>query len=271
MLDVALGELAPGTRHAPIAVAAGGSPVTAASWAAAGGVAALVVGRVGTDGAAAAVRAELDARGVAHRLAVDADLPTGTFVETRVGGEAAVAAHRGANARLEPADVAGLEAEALLVSGYTLLHDDTAAAGAAALAQPARWRAVDLAASALVAATGPAAVLERVAPANVLLANAEEARALTGLEPDAALRALARDVELVCVKLAGGGALASLAGEMRSAPPPETLGQARAGAGDAFAGALLAALLLGADVAAALGQACAAGAAAAGGRPATRP
>jgi sugar/nucleoside kinase (ribokinase family) len=271
MLDIGVPRLAAGTRHGSIRVAAGGSPVTAAIWAAAGGATATVVGRVGADPAAAAVRAELDRSGVRHRLAIDEERPTGAFLETAIDGEIAIVADRGANASLRAADVAALGADALLVSGYVLLHDDTAAAGAAALAQGARWRALDAASATLVQNLGRAPTLELAATANVLFVNADEARALTDCGPESALEELAARFELVCVKLGDGGALAARDREIRRARPPRRVPAAQAGAGDAFAGALLAGLLQELPLGSALEDACAAGAAAAAGERPTRP
>ena len=271
MLDIAVPRLAAGIRHGSITVEAGGSPVTAAIWAAARGVTAMVAGRVGADATAAAIRAELDRAGVGHRLAIDDELPTGTFLETRIDGETAIAADRGANARLRLADVADLRADAVIVSGYALLHDETAAAGESALEQGARWRAVDAASAALVQQLGAAAVLERAATANVLFANADEARALTDCDPERALEELAGRFELVCVKLGDGGALAAQHGEIHRGRPPRRVPVTQAGSGDAFAGALLAGLLQDVLLGSALEDACAAGAtAAAGGRPTRR-
>ena len=272
MLDIGVPMLAAGTRHGSISVQAGGSPVTASIWAAARGATAIVAGRVGADAAAAAIRAELDRSGVGQRFAVDEKLPTGTFLETRIDGEVAIAADRGANADLCPADLAELATDALLVSGYVLLHDDTAEAGVAALEQrSARWRAVDAASSTLVEQVGRAGLLERASRANVLFANTDEARALTDRDPERALEELAARFELVCVKLGDGGALAARNGEIQRARPPRRAATAQAGAGDAFAGALLAALLHDLPLGHALEDACAAGAAAAAGERPTRP
>lgn len=122
MLDV---FVATGGRHGAIVVRAGGTPVNAAQ---AIGDGACVIGRLGDDAAAGAIRAAL--AGVETRLAVDPLLPTGTYVELADG---TVHADRGANAALVLDDVLPLAADAVLLSGYTdapvLEHVD------------ARWRA----------------------------------------------------------------------------------------------------------------------------------
>jgi hypothetical protein len=139
-------------RHGGVVVRAGGTPVNAAL---AVGPGALVLGRVGDDAAAAALRAAL--AGVETRLAVDPALPTGTYVELADGS---VHADRGANAALTLDDVVPLTADAVLLSGYTglpvLEHVD------------ARWRA-------FVCTPTTRSVPDA---ANVVFANDEEAARL---------------------------------------------------------------------------------------------
>ncbi len=127
MLDIACTALVPGeTVHAPVSVRAGGSPVTAALWAKAEGLAATVVGRVGADVAGQAVRGTLAAAGVEARLAADPDLPTGAFLLACVGGErdafagallAGLVLGRGLAAALEHACAAGAAAAAGISAG----------------------------------------------------------------------------------------------------------------------------------------------------------
>lgn len=273
MLDVGVSSVEPGsTVHAPIRVRAGGSPATAALWAAGEGVASAAVGRVGDDAAGAAVRAALRKAGVEPRLAIDADLPTGTFLETHVGGKRSIVADRGANARFAPADVGEVEADAVLVSGYVLLADGTAEAGREALARArATWVAVDAASHRLVGTVGADNTLTRASGANALLANEEEAVALTGGTAEAAVDVLARSFRLVCVKLGPAGAVAALDGVLERRSPARTAAGSSAGAGDAFAGVLLAGLALGRPLGVSLERACAAGARAAAGDGAPAP
>ena len=78
---------------------------------------------------------------------------------------------------------ATLEARSVLVSGYSLLQPGPEAAARAALERARTdWLAVDAASARLVAAFGVDRFLAATAAADVLLANAEEARTLTGLE-----------------------------------------------------------------------------------------
>ena len=269
MLDIASVAIAPGeTTHAPIRVRAGGSPVTAALWAAAETLDATVVGRVGADAAGHAVRASLVEAGVEARLATDAERPTGTFLETGIGEGRSIVADRGANAGLSPADLGELSAAAVLVSGYVLLHDDSAAAGRAALEHAtADWIAVDAGSARLVTRLGAHTALDRTDGANAIFADADEAHALTGETGDAAVVALADRFRLVCVKLGVDGAIALLDGVTERRPAPEQLVHGAAGAGDALAGVLLASLVRGHSLGDALERACAAGTHAAAGRP----
>jgi sugar/nucleoside kinase (ribokinase family) len=268
MLDVACPAFVPGeTVHAPIRVRAGGSPVTASRWAIAAGLAATVVGRIGGDAAGQAVRASLGAAGIEPRLAVDPAGPTGTFLEAGRCEQTTIVADRGANRSLSPDDLGDLSAAAILVSGYVLLHDDTHATGRAALVRgEAGWLAVDAAAARLVTRIGAAEALARMAAANAIFADEDEARALTGADGEAAAAALGAHFRLVCVKLAERGAIATLDGLTERCAPPEQVSGATAGAGDALAGTLLAGLAHGRRLGDALERACAAGAAAAAGR-----
>jgi hypothetical protein len=81
MLDVIVPPLRPGrAAHGRIDVRADGIPVTAALAARRTGAGTAVAGRVGDDPAAVAIEHALSRAGVELWLAVDAQLPTGTFV-----------------------------------------------------------------------------------------------------------------------------------------------------------------------------------------------
>ncbi len=240
MLDVSTDELLPGAVvHAPVRVRIGGSPVTAALAATAEGVVSAVVGRVGDDFAGRAVREALLAAGVEPLLQVDPVLPTGTYFQDGAG---TVVADRGANVAL---DLGGVSADAILVSGYFLFQAD----GDPLEGLQADWLAVDAGSPRLVR-------LEPTVRANALFVDEEELAALGG-DADA----LARRFRLVCVKRGKERATAYLDGAVQERTPPERATGVHAfGGGDAFAGALLASLLLGRDLGDALERACAAGA-----------
>jgi ribokinase len=256
MVDVLYTELPPpGARvHDEVVIRAGGTAVNAAIAAAEAGAAATVLGRVGSDPAAELVSAALSERDIMGLLARDPELPTGTAV---VLGPTVVA-HRGANARLSTGDLPDpLDGDALLVSGFALFQNGSAdAAGAALQRFHGRWLAVDLA-SPKLADLGPAA------EANVILATAEEARAVTDAEPEEAARILASQFELAVVKLGEEGAIAVLGDQVERAAAAPVVRGSQFGAGDAFAGALLVALARDEPLARVLQLACEAGARAA--------
>lgn len=244
------------SHSARIRVRAGGTAANASVWAAAAGATARCVGRVGDDAAALALRAALDSRGVEAKLVTDPSRPTGAVAV--LDGELAV--DRGASAALEPADLAGLlEADALLVSGYLLFHDDSAATGIAALAGArADWLAVDAGVRRLEPSS-----LGRAAKANALFLDEPAAQRVTGGTPEEATRLLGERFRLVCVTRGTAGAIGSLDGTLARAEPPTVHPGAAAGAGDAFAAGVLVALTEAAGLAEALAAGCALGAQAA--------
>jgi ribokinase len=242
MVDV----VASGTGHgAHIRLRPGGSAFNAACWAAAGEAESSVVGRVGDDAAGRMVVAELAARGVRTEIGVDPDAPTGTFLLV----EGSIRADRGANARFRPEHVPALHADAVLVSGY--LPPDTVASALERADAP--WVALDA-----------GRLSDLPAGADVVLANEQAARRLTGAEPDDAARRLAEGCRVACVTLGARGAVAASADGVERAAAPGASGGDVSGAGDAFAAALLLALARSASVSEALAEACRAGAAAAG-------
>jgi sugar/nucleoside kinase (ribokinase family) len=256
MLDGTLPAPVAGTRvHGRIELRAGGSAANAARAAARLEARAAVIGRVGADAAGRLVADSLAADGVETLLAFDADSPTGCVV---VVGKTSIVADPGASARLAPDDLpATLAAGAVLVSGYTLLQAGSEPAARAALERPRTgWLAVDVGSARLVTAFGVDRFLEATSTVGVLLANAEEARALTGLDAEEAAVALARHYDVVCVKLGSAGALAVRGeGVVHAAVQPieraDTLG-----AGDAFAGGFLVALASGTELPRALRAGC---------------
>ncbi len=256
MLDGALpAPVAGGRVHGRIELRAGGSAANAALTAARLGARAAVIGRVGADAAGRLVADELAAAGVEPLLARDPQARTGCVV---VVGGTSIVADPGASVRLAPHDLpATLEGRAVLVSGYSLLQPGPEAAARAAL-ERARTDclAIDAASARLVAVFGVDRFLEATAAAGVLLANAEEARTLTGLEAEEAALTLARRYRVVCVKLGRGGAIAASGGDVVRAEVQPVDRADTLGAGDAFAGGFLLSLSRGADLAVALRTGC---------------
>jgi sugar/nucleoside kinase (ribokinase family) len=256
MLDGTLPAPVAGTRvHGRIELRAGGSAANAAHAATRLEARAAVVGRVGADAAGRLVADSLAADGVETLLAFDADAPTGCVV---VVGGTSIVADPGASARLAPDDLpATLDAGAVLVSGYTLLQQGSEPAARAAIERARTgWLAMDVGSARLVSVFGVDRFLEATSTVGVLLANAEEARALTGLDAEEAAVALARHYEVVCVKLGSAGALAARGEDLVHAAVQPIERDDTLGAGDAFAGGLLVALARGAELARALRVGC---------------
>jgi ribokinase len=197
------------------------------------GADAAVIGTVGDDPAGRMILAELAARGVHAEVSVSAG-PTGTFL--LADGEIRV--DPGVSHAVALPD--RIEADAILVSGYLPVET----IGEALARAQAPWVALD------------AARLDHLpAGGNLLLANEDTARRLTGSAPDEAVLALAEGRRLACVTLGPRGAVAAVGGRVERAAPT-AVGPDGPGAGDAFAGALLVSLARGEDPAKALAGAC---------------
>jgi sugar/nucleoside kinase (ribokinase family) len=246
--DVMVDIAASGSGHgAQISLAAGGSAVNAAVWAAAYGAGSRVVGRIGDDLGGRAVRTTLEEHGVQPDLSVDSEAPTGSFLV--VDGE--IRADRGANAHFRPEHLPRpLEADAVLVSGYL----PPATVRAALELAEGRWVAL-----------APAMLDDLPPGADAVLVDDVEARRITGAGPEEAARMLGQRFRLACVTRGAEGAVAVLDGRFETSRPEPVAGIARVGAGDAFAAALLVSLTGSGDLREALDSACQAGAGVAAG------
>jgi sugar/nucleoside kinase (ribokinase family) len=248
---------APGSdAPASISDEEGGSGANLAAWLADLHVPVELVARVGDDSRGAAALDVLDAAGVTLRVARDPERATGRCVViVTPDGERTMFPDPGANARLAVSDLDGLPWRAgdhLHVSGYSLLRQGSRAAALTAL-ERARAAAlsvsVDASSHALLLALGPEAFLAWLAPGDLLLANADEAAALSGhSDPLDSLRALtARDL-LVVVKRGPDGAVVGKGDQRWSAPAEPAENRDTTGAGDAFAAGFLASWTRGADI-----------------------
>ncbi|MFF1721538.1 carbohydrate kinase family protein [Streptomyces sviceus] len=276
------GPLAAGTdTAAAIRTVPGGAGANVACWAARGGSAEVrLLGRVGADAAAWHER-ELAACGVRPRLVVDPEVPTGTvicLVDTGEAAERTFLTDSGASLRLGPDDWSDalLDGVARLhLSGYLLFSEPSRALVAVAL-ESARARGVrvslDPASAGFLREVGPDRFLSLIEGVDVLLPSRDEACLLTGL-PDVADAAakLSRHVPLVVAKQGAKGALIARSGTVYArVPAVAATPRDTTGAGDAFTGAFLAALLAGAAPEDAAAEGCRAGALAVervGGRP----
>jgi len=200
-------------------------------------------------------------RGIDAHLSRDPERATGVAVALA----SSVVAWPGASARLAPEDIPErLTGDALLVSGFSLFQADSAAGARAALERfEGLWAAVDFASPHL---SGAVDLDELCSGVNVVLATADEARSVTGLEPEEAVRELAAKFELACVKLGEKGALAAEGKRVVRARADAVVRRSRFGAGDAFAAALLVSLGDGQSIDHALDAACTTGARAAASR-----
>ncbi|MGW3990285.1 carbohydrate kinase family protein [Streptomyces sp. NPDC004830] len=276
------GPLAAGTdTAASIRTVPGGAGANVACWAAHQGAADVrLLGRVGADAAAWHER-ELVARGVRPRLVVDAEAPTGTvicMVDESAAAERTFLTDNGASLRLDATDWSDglLDGVARMhLSGYLLFSEPSRALVAVAL-RAARARgvpvSVDPASAGFLAALGPARFLSLVDGVDVLLPSRDEACLLTGLgDASGAAAELSLRVPLVVIKQGCVGALVARAGKVTARVPAVPAAPVdTTGAGDAFTGGFLAALLAGAGPEDAAAQGCRAGALAVervGGRP----
>jgi sugar/nucleoside kinase (ribokinase family) len=282
MLDVTVAarQLARGGDvHGDIRFEPGGSAANVAVWAAHAGVLAHLVGCVGDDVPGRVLVEALALRGVDARLYTVPGAASGAMLVVTEAGERSMVAQRGANARLTPAHLPDpLEAQAVFVSGYTLLDSATESVAREALRRArAPIVATDAASWPLVARRGAEWFFEATRPATLLFANEREAEALTGRRDEEAARALAAHYPLAVVKLGARGAImAGRAGNARAEPPayeggaptsdvmhaaaPTIVEVDPTGAGDAFDGTFLAALAAGQPPGEALRRACEAGA-----------
>ncbi|MEV4881070.1 carbohydrate kinase family protein [Streptomyces cyaneofuscatus] len=261
----------------------GGAGANVACWAVRSGCPDVaLLARAGAE-SAAWHRDALERAGVRALLAVDEEVATATVISlVDAAAERTFLTDSGAVLRLAPEDFAPSMLDGvgwLHLSGY-LLFAATSRATARLALRTARERgipvSVDPASAGFLTELGPKRFLEYAEGAELLLPNADEARLLTGLpEPADAAAELSRTFPRIAVTLGRGGAVLAAGGAVT--------GQVRArtvldpvdstGAGDAFTGGFLAALLAGADDEAAAAEGCRTGAeavATVGGRPPVR-
>jgi len=240
---------------ARISTRAGGSAANVAAWLAADGHSATFLGRVGTDPFGDAAVLDLERLGVRVHAVRDAGASTGTcVVMVDPGGERTMLPDAGANDRWALHDLPhdDLRAAAHLhVSGYALLREGSRDAALAALATARTagiTTSVDASSSAPLMAVGPERFLHWAHGTDIVLANADEATALTGHDdPPAAAEALAAHVAIAIVKLGAAGAIAVDREGHRwsvAAAPANVLDTT--GAGDAFAAGFIGAWTSGA-------------------------
>lgn len=264
---------------ARISVRPGGSAANTAAWAAHAGARVRLLARVGAD-SADWHREALARGGVETCLRVDPDRSTAVVIDLVDGaGERTFVTDRGASGVLGPSDWEDSLLDGvgrLHLSGYLLFGAEGRALAEVAVAA-ARARgigvSVDPASSGFLCEIGAERFLGLLGGVDLLLPNLDEARVLTGqADPAAAAQALSAHCGCqVALKLGAAGALLAEGGALLGpVPAPEVVPLDSTGAGDAFAGGLLAALLAGGSLSAAAAAGCRLGAAAVvavGGRP----
>ena len=232
-------------------IAAGGKGANQAVAAARLGAPVAMIGRIGGDAFGALVRDELRRAGVGiDGLIVDTEAPTGTGqIVVDDCGENAIVVASGANARLTVADVvtqtAAWEAAALVV-----LQLETPLVTIAATIATAAARKLPVLLNAAPAQPLPADLWHAV---DWLVVNEVEATQLLGQpiasvhDAIAAARALRRAEHRVVITLGAAGAVLFGDGEPMHAAAPLIAAVDTTAAGDAFVGALAAALLTATD------------------------
>jgi ribokinase len=217
-----------------------------------------MVGNVGHDAFAEAALAPLRDAGVDVAGVAEAPQPTGiALIHVDATGANTISVVPGANAATRAAQVP----DELLAAGATLVMQlEVPLPEVTALAARARRRGVRTVLNAAPAAPLPRTLVEAV---DVLVVNETEARHVAtglGLDGEHALcEALGADARLVVVTLGGKGALHAQRGAAGRVKAPRVDVVDTVGAGDAFTGALAAALDRGADAPRAIREAVAAG------------
>jgi sugar/nucleoside kinase (ribokinase family) len=251
-----------GDVHGRVRVMPGGTSANAAVWAAWAGASAGVVGAVGEDTAGRLVVDALAERDVDVLGLIRDEEPTGTMLVVTEAGERSMVADRGASAALRGEHLPErLEAGAVLVSGYMLLQEPTTGTAGVVLERAdAPLIAVEAASWPLVSAFGPERFFDVTAPASVVLANAEEAQALTGEGPRGAATLLGERYRIAVVKCGAEGAFVAVDGVVEAHRTRQVDEIDPTGAGDAFDGVFLALLVRGAVEREAVDAGCRAGA-----------
>ena len=244
-----------------LVTAPGGKGANQALAARRAGARVALIGAVGRDSFAAPALANLSAAGVDLTRVAATDAPTGVaLINVDDRGENAITIVPGANALARAVDVP----DALLAPGDTLLMQlEVPVAEVVALASRARARGTTVVLNAAPALPVPAATLGDL---DVLVVNEHEAAACARAWqlPESPSGFVAEATErfgvAVVLTLGARGAMTRIGGELVkvAAPPVEVVDTT--GAGDAFAGALAAALDRGSGLATAVADGVRAGA-----------
>jgi sugar/nucleoside kinase (ribokinase family) len=205
------------------------------------------IGKVHSDPVGLNYKRDIEQHGVTPFM-LEGEQPSGqAIVFITPDGERTFATYLGAAAAMEakdlnPAHFAGFDL--FYIEGYLVQNHELMTAAIRMAREAGLLVALDLASYNVV--EGNKAFLQALVEGSIDLAfaNEEEAKALTGLEPEAALRWLGDRVDTAVVKLGAKGAIACKGHEVASQPAVATRCVDTTGAGDLFAAGFLYGLAL---------------------------
>ena len=249
------GEIRPDTDTlANISLRPGGSAANTACWLGHLGIPVGFHGRVGKADVERH-RLEFAKFGVEAKLQADPDKPTGTIVVIVQGETRTMLSDRGANLTLDVSSIATTPEDTpavLHLTGYSFFHrepiddlvalmDRTTANGGTVV--------LDCSSAGFLADHGAQWWWEIAQHASIVRGNEDEARLLTGLEPQAAAKAFSEHQVVGIVTLGPDGAAWCEPGGEPTTLPASPLGQGGfvdpTGAGDAFSAGLISGLFEG--------------------------
>jgi sugar/nucleoside kinase (ribokinase family) len=225
----------------------GGAAGNVAAWLTRTSAKSTIVSHVGDDPAGAALVAEFDALGVAHKDLVISGQPSGVVVVlVDSSGERTMFPDKGANSTLKLTDLPPLDnCQAVYISGYALLNPLSRPA-VLAMAERIRTDSIpiyfDPASVGAMKDVSDKEIHQWFSMMNVLLLNEEESIFLTGLiDIERALDYLLEFSEVVVIKRGSLGAIAKARGyDSISVPAISATVVDTTGAGDSFAAGFIA-------------------------------
>ena len=225
----------------------GGAAGNVAAWLTRTSAKSTIVSHVGDDPAGAALVAEFDALGVAHKDLVTSGQPSGVVVVlVDSSGERTMFPDKGANSTLKLTDLPPLDnCQAVYISGYALLNPLSRPA-VLAMAERIRTDSIpiyfDPASVGAMKDVSDKEIHQWFSMMNVLLLNEEESIFLTGLiDIERALDYLLEFSEVVVIKRGSLGAIAKARGyDSISVPAISATVVDTTGAGDSFAAGFIA-------------------------------
>lgn len=226
----------------PRQLACGGSAANTITGVSRMGVRSAFLGKVHDDPVGHNYRQDLEQHGVTPFLMDDAQPSGQATVFITPDGERTFATYLGAAAALQPEDLqpshfAGCHL--FYMEGYLVQNHDLMTSAIRLAKAAGSLVALDLASYNVVEAHRPFLHSLLEGDVDLVFANEEEARVLTGLEPEAALRWIGEWVPTAVVKLGAKGAIALRGGEYAAVPAVPACCIDTTGAGDLFAAGFL--------------------------------